>query len=174
MGYESEWTYDGKLNHLPVPKPILKRPRLGCRYTVMCQLSKLIHPIKRELKDSVHEEARLKSANLLEKMLIYVEENIVEYLNMVVPIMIKIYSQDRIEQKNDKLTQQLEAKIGSCLHLIGRFCPFTSFNEILEKELSSEASKDETSLLAALIGYRHLISGFLEALPEKDGFLDKK
>lgn len=170
MGYQSEWTYDGKLVDLPLPAPFTKRPRLGCRHTVMCQVSKLIHPIKRELKDSIHEESRLKSANLLEKMIIYVEESIVEHLNMVVPVMLRIYQ----SSETDKLTVELKAKISSCLRLIGRFCPFASFNEILEKSLNSEVSQNEGTLLASLIGYKNLIHGFLEALPEGDGFLDKK
>lgn len=170
MGYQSEWTFDGKLVDLPLPEPFSKRPRLGCRHTVMCQLSKLIHPIKRELKDSINEESRLKSANLLEKMIIYVEEHIVEYLNTIVPIMLRIYQ----SQQEDKITLELKDKISSCLHLVGRFCPFTSFNEILEKYLNNESSHDEASLLSALTGYKHLLRGFLEALPAGDGFLHKK
>ena len=102
MGYQSEWTYDGKLVGLPLPEPFTKRPRLGCRHTVMCQLSKLIHPIRRELKDSINEEARLKSAQLLEKMIIYVEESIVEHLNSIIPIMLRIYEQSQPATQAEK------------------------------------------------------------------------
>ena len=66
MGYESEWTYDGKLSDLPLPSPFKKRPRLGARFTVTAELTKLIHPIRRELKDTIHTLSRYKSSCLLE------------------------------------------------------------------------------------------------------------
>ena len=66
MGYESEWTYDGKLNGLPLPEPFKERPRLGSRFTVTNELTKLIHPIKREMKDTINSLARYKSSCLLE------------------------------------------------------------------------------------------------------------
>lgn len=134
MGYDSEWTYNGKLNSLPVPEPIKKRPRLGSRHTVMCQLSKLIHPIRRELKDSIHEESRLKSARLLEIMLIYVEEHIVEHLNFIVPVMLNIYSEE------NSSSDELKKKIDSCFRLIGRYCPSASFHPLFEKCLFSETA----------------------------------
>jgi hypothetical protein len=66
MGYESEWTYDGKLNNLPLPSPFQKRPRLGSRHTVMSETKKLIPPIKTELKDVLRPHGRLKASHLLE------------------------------------------------------------------------------------------------------------
>lgn len=134
MGYDSEWTFEGRLNSLPVPDPVKKRPRLGCRYTVMCQLGKLIHPIRRELKDSVHEESRLKSAKLLELMMIYVEDNIVEHLNYIVPVMLNIYTE---EQQG---ASELKSKIDSCFRLMGRYCSSASFHPIFEKHLFSEVA----------------------------------
>ena len=147
MGYDSEWTYEGRLNSLPVPEPVKKRPRLGSRHTVMCQLSKLIHPIRRELKDSIHEESRLKSAKLLEIMLIFVEEHIVEYLNFIVPIMLNIYSEEQIG------SEELKKKIDSCFRLIGRYCPSAAFHSVFEKSLFSEVAQEGRHLNNGIRGY---------------------
>lgn len=55
MGVDAEWTYDGKIaDVLPFPEPFKKRPRLGARHIVKCELPKLFHPIKREIKDKIH------------------------------------------------------------------------------------------------------------------------
>lgn len=66
MGVDSEWTYDGKLVGLPLPYPFQGRPRLGARHAVRNELSKLIHPIRRELKDKIKMEGRYKASRLLE------------------------------------------------------------------------------------------------------------
>ena len=66
MGVDAEWTYDSKMVGLWVPAPFTTRPRLGSRYLVKNELSKVIHPILRELKDKIRLEARLKTLKLLE------------------------------------------------------------------------------------------------------------
>ena len=84
--------------------------------------------------------------------------------------MLKVYN----TPKSEEYSQELKAKISSCLSLIGRYCPFKSFNEMLSSYLSNELSQDENMLLSSLIGYKHLIKGYLEALPKDIGLLDKK
>lgn len=66
MGFQSEWTYDGKLVSLPLPPPFKMRPRLGSRNTVKNELTKIISPIQRELKDGINLKGRFKSIRLLE------------------------------------------------------------------------------------------------------------
>lgn len=66
MGVDADWTYDGKMTQLNLPEPFKKRPRLGARYLVRNELSKLIHPIVRELKDKININSRLKALKLLE------------------------------------------------------------------------------------------------------------
>ena len=39
MGFEAEWTYDGKIAELPLPYPFKERPRLGVRHLVRCELA---------------------------------------------------------------------------------------------------------------------------------------
>lgn len=66
LGYQPEWSYEGKLLNLPLPKPFKSRPRLGARYLVKNHFYKLIIPIQRELKDRIGMQHRLRAAQLLE------------------------------------------------------------------------------------------------------------
>jgi len=66
MGFQAEWTYDGKLVNLPLPHPFTSRPRIGVRRIVKGEIGKLIHPIRRELKDSIKLDGRYKAIRLLE------------------------------------------------------------------------------------------------------------
>lgn len=103
-------------------------------------------------------------------MLIYAEEYVVEYLDVLIPQLLKIFSTGDQEE----FAKETKESIGTCLSLIGRFCSFKSFNTLIEKYLNFEISQNEEMLINALIGYKHIISGYLEALPENDGFQHKK
>ena len=66
LGYHPEWSYEGKLLDLPLPKPFKTRPRLGARYLIKGHFYKLAIPINRELKDRISIKSRLRAAQLLE------------------------------------------------------------------------------------------------------------
>lgn len=66
LGYNPDWSYDGKLLNLPLPKPFTSRPRLGARNLVKSHFSRLVFPITRELKDRISTKSRLRAAQLLE------------------------------------------------------------------------------------------------------------
>ena len=51
LGIESEWTKNGKLSNLPLPKPFTQRPRLGARGFVRSQVRKMWPALYKELKD---------------------------------------------------------------------------------------------------------------------------
>ena len=61
----------------------------------------------------------------------------------------------------------------SCLRLFGRYCPFKGFSELISSFMNSELSQKEDNLYNGLIGYQELLTGYLEALPKGEGFLDK-
>lgn len=66
MGYDAEWTFDGRLGDLPLPPPFKKRPRLGSRSSVRNELAKIVPPIRRELKDGINLRSRYKATRLLQ------------------------------------------------------------------------------------------------------------
>lgn len=66
LGIQPEWTYEGKLTNLPLPKPFKVRPRLGGRHLVKCHFYKLATAINRELKDRINIKARFRALQLLE------------------------------------------------------------------------------------------------------------
>ena len=66
LGFHPDWSYEGRLYTLSLPKPFTGRPRLGSRQLIRDQMSKLIFPIVRELKDRIALSARFKAIQLLE------------------------------------------------------------------------------------------------------------
>ena len=66
LGYQPEWTYDGKLSNLPLPKPFRSRPRLGARHLIKCHFYKLAPAINRELRDRISGKSRYRALQLLE------------------------------------------------------------------------------------------------------------
>lgn len=103
-------------------------------------------------------------------LLVYAEEYIVEYLDRLIPLMLKIYS----TSENEEFGKESKEKTNSCFKLIGRYCSFKSFNSLIHKYLVGELSTNEEVFVNALIGYKNLIDGYLEAIPENSGMLDKK
>lgn len=84
--------------------------------------------------------------------------------------MLKMYS----SSDDEEFSKEAKNEINECFRLIGRFCSFSSFAVLIKKYLNFEISQKEGTLVNALTGYAKIIEGYLEALPEGDGFLDKK
>lgn len=167
LGFHPEWSYEGKLLGLPLPKPFKARPRLGARYMVKAHLYKLIIPIGRELKDRINIQARLRAAQLLEMMLVFCEEGVVDNLNALIPVLNNIF----LEGDEQKACKE---KVQSILRLIGRFSPSKAFLPICFSIVDLKITDNEESSVNGLNTLQYILEGYFEALPPGEGLLDKK
>ena len=94
------------------------------------------------------------------------EEAIVDHLNIMIPTLNGIFIEDD-EQKECK------KKAASILRLCGRFSPASSFEPICVAIINLKTTENEDLSICGLTTYRHLIEGYLEALPAGEGLLNK-
>lgn len=99
-------------------------------------------------------------------MVVFLEESIVDHLNVLIPILNGIFMEDD-EQKNCK------EKAASILKLCGRFSPGQSFEPICLSIINLQTTENEDLAVCGLRTFRHLLDGYLEALPAGEGLLNK-
>lgn len=167
LGFQPEWSYEGKLLNLPLPKPFKSRPRLGARHMIKSHMYKLIIPIGRELKDRLNIQARLRATQLLEMMMVFVEEGVVDNLNALIPVLNNIF----LEGDDQKACKD---KVRSILRLIGRFAPANAFLPICYSIIDLKITDNEENSINGLITLQHVLEGYFEALPPNEGLLNKK
>lgn len=99
-------------------------------------------------------------------MIVYLEEFVVDHLNVLIPILNAIFIEDD-EQNNCK------AKAASILRLCGRFSPASSFEPICEAIVNLKTTENEDLAVCGFTTFKHLLEGYLESLPPREGMLNK-
>lgn len=99
-------------------------------------------------------------------MVIFLEESIVDHLNVLIPILNLIFIEDD-EQKHCK------EKAASILKLCGRFSPAASFEPICLSIINQKTTENEDLAICGFSTFKYLIEGYLEALPAREGLLNK-
>lgn len=99
-------------------------------------------------------------------MLVFLEEVIVDHLNILIPVLNSIFMEDD-EQKHCK------EKAASILRLCGRFSPSATFEPICMSIINQKTTENEDLAVCGLTTFKHLIDGHLEALPAREGLLNK-
>lgn len=99
-------------------------------------------------------------------MIVFMEESIVDHLNVLIPLLNTIFIEDD-EQKDCK------AKVASILRLCGRYSPASAFEPICLGIINLKLTENEELAICGLSTFRHLTEGFLEALPPREGFINK-
>lgn len=98
-------------------EPFKQRPRMGTRYLIQNSMSKLIPPIRRELKDSLNYEFRLNAMKLLRYLIFVSEDQVMEYVGSLLPNFVKNLNMD---SKNE-----IRGEINTCCMLMGRYLDFS-------------------------------------------------
>ena len=96
---------------LALPPPFTERPSLGCRALVQTRFVAMMHGIIRDF-EQWQEAPKLKAAQLLQALLVYVEEYVTEHLHVLVPALAKaIVSTDG----------EVRECVNGCCRLIGQY-----------------------------------------------------
>lgn len=161
LGIAPKWTWEGRLSNKFSLFPFKGRVRPGARFFVQTNMNKIIPAIKRELKDSINVENRLRSLKLLKYITYLGEEMILEH---VTALLTSFY-------RNLKIGKEVEIKteIELCCELFGRFSTF----DIGFKQLSTylyEADPNDGSSQAAFTLIKAFIKGYFQAVPFETGF----
>ena len=132
-GVQSFWckSYGNEVDKVKL-SPFRKRARIGIRFLIQNSLSKLVPPIKRELRDSINFEFKLKTLQLLKFIMFMVEDSIVEHVSGLLTNFIKNLKYD---QKG-----KLKEQIGECCLLIGRYTRFDQVFEIIKPYMETTNS----------------------------------
>lgn len=198
-GVDSLWTMGSRAGHPSYPFPFVNRPRLGTRFLVQNQVSKILPAILRELRESINFVNRLKALKLLKFLIFISEDSICEHFHKILPAVIK-----NCKSKLNENDPQIDAEIFQLVRYMSRFCTFKDLHFLIFSNFdqsnagrdyspskmtsSSEESDDEedpnlgrdalkTDTLPDLSKFfficRAVIRGFFEiALESKDGSLD--
>lgn len=141
--------------------PFESRPRVGTRFLVQCNLSKIMPAIKRELKDSINPANRLRTLQLLKYLAYLSEEAILEFIPGLILNFIRNLKLDR--------RSDIQTQIELCCELFGRFCGFK--NVFLQlKGFLTDSDQSEGNLLPTIIILRAFLKGHLD--PEMAGKSD--
>lgn len=99
-------------------------------------------------------------------MIVFMEESIVEHMHMLIPVLNAVFIEDDTQK-------QLKDKAKSILQLMGRFAPASAFAPICMSIINMKLTDNEELAVCGLSTYKHLLAGYLEALPSGEGLLDK-
>lgn len=123
--------YGGQIKdeHVFLPFPIAKRPRLGARILVRSYVRRYLKAVYKEIGDWQEEHAE-RSSYLLLYSIAYVEEFTTQYLDH---LMISMYKASLID--NNKTIQN---NIITTFRLIGRYCLPKAFADLIIKAIRNE------------------------------------
>lgn len=99
-------------------------------------------------------------------MVVFMEDGIVDHLNLMIPILNGIFIEDS-EQK------ELKERAKNILRLMGRYSPASVFEPICSSIINMKITENEELAICGLSTFKYLIEGYLEALPAGEGLLDK-
>lgn len=188
-GVDSLWTMGSAAGHPSLPVPFSSRPRIGTRFLVQVQLSKILPAIIRELQDSINYTNRLKALKLLKYLVFISEEQICEYTHKLLPV---LFQNCRTKLNEDK--PEIDEELFQIVRFIGRFSPFKDLHYLLlgmfdqsgaarsslatapseaKDDSSTAPSKSIANMPKFIFLTRAAIRGFFEvALHSEDGSLD--
>ena len=164
LGFNEEWTLDGRIKHdqSDLPFPIAHRPRLGARVLVRSYVRRYIKAIFHELDDWI-EEATERTSNLLLFSVIYSEDFMVQFMD---ECLVKMYRV--VLSKKNKV---IDRNIKMSFKFLGRYClPYTYEKLIIPAIANELASCFAHTQPGALKGFGYLFRGAVEMLPESDLF----
>lgn len=157
IGVDSEWCRGMTILPGSNIEPFDYRPRLGARFLIQCNLSKIIPAIKRELKDSINPTNRLRTLKLLKYMIFLGEDSLIEHI----PSLFVNFIRNLKIEKN----QEIQSEIEVCCVLLGRYCrfdnPFTQLSTLI-----SESDRSEGNTLPVLILLKSFVFGHFSFVPE--------
>jgi hypothetical protein len=161
LGVVPKWTWEGRLINKFSLFPFKGRVRPGVRFFIQTNMNKIVPAIKRELKDSINVENRLRSLKLLKYITYLGEEMILEHTTA---LLTSFY-------RNLKISKEAEIKleIQACCELFGRFSTF----DIGFKQLTTyiyESDPNDGSSQATFTLLRLYLQGYFEANPLEKGF----
>ena len=104
--------------------------------------------------------------DLFRMMIVFLEEAIVDHLNVLIPILNAIFIEDD-DQKDCKI------KAANILKLCGRFAPAATFEPICLSIVNLKTTENEDLAICGFTTFKNLVDGYLEALPAREGMLNK-
>lgn len=100
---DSAWTNGGEFVSLELPRPFKHRPRLGARQVIKSYIRRYLQAIYKELSDWILEN-RARAAHLLQCLIIYTEDYVMQYLDHLLTSMYKAI----LEKEDMDLKAKLE------------------------------------------------------------------
>ena len=164
LGFNSEWTLNGLLRDvsMPLPYPMLHRPRLGSRVQVRSYVRRYIKAIQHEVTDWIEENAE-RASHLLLFSIIYAEEFMTQFLDQLLVAMYKVV--------NNKENKAIRKNIPLAFKLLGRYCMPYSYEQLVMTAIKNElASHYPYTQAGALKAFGYLFTGAIELLPEAKYF----
>ncbi|CDW81095.1 UNKNOWN [Stylonychia lemnae] len=166
LGFNPEWTFNGKVkdSDVTLPLPFIHRPCLGSRILVRSYVRRYLHALYKEITDWIQEN-RERASNLLLCCIIYTEDFMTQFMDH---LLLSLYK--AVLDKENKVVMK---NIPLCLKLIGRYCaPRTYDNFILQAIRSELQSYLPHTQAGALKAFGYVFYGAVEIIPNDEN-LDK-
>ena len=154
---EAAWTNNGEFVGLELPRPFKHRPRLGSRIVIRSYVRRYLKAIYRELSDWILEN-RARAAHLLQSLIIYAEDYIMQNLDH---LLLSIYK--AILEKED---MEVKVQLETSAKLLGRYCSPEAYMPFFFSALSGEYTSS-WSQLGALKAFGCIIAGSIEVIPQQ-------
>lgn len=158
FGYTPEWMFKGtvKDEHVTLPFPLERRPRLGARLLVRAYVRRFLKALYGEIGSWI-EAHQLRAAHLLMYSVCYVEEFMTQYMDHLLVAMYKAI----LRKDNDKILVMVK----DIFRLMGRYVAPKSYMLFLIKAMSNQlASYYAYTSSGSLRASGHLMAGSIELL----------